>query len=111
MSKGDQGPYFGQRGWLGQFHSEKVPSATGRYTKEVHRVNVVIDFHIGSQGTEYIVGNKCTYADLMFIPYARALNTVIAPGTSQLFPRLDRYQSFLFNLKKSTISLYWKYDT
>ena len=26
-----------------------------------------------------MVGNKCTYADLMFITYARALSTVIAP--------------------------------
>ncbi|RYO92495.1 hypothetical protein DL764_008126 [Monosporascus ibericus] len=74
-----QGPYFGQLGWFGHHHPEKLPSAIERYTKEVSRVNGVIDLHLGKQGTEYLVGNKCTYADLMFVPYARALVIIIAP--------------------------------
>ncbi|RYP87625.1 hypothetical protein DL769_000484 [Monosporascus sp. CRB-8-3] len=32
----------------------------------------------GKQDTEYLVGNKCTYADLMLVPYARALAVIIA---------------------------------
>ncbi|KAK8060368.1 glutathione S-transferase [Apiospora saccharicola] len=74
-----QGPYFGQLGWFGSHHAEKLPSAIERYKKEVTRVNGVIDAHLGKQGTEYVVGDKCTYADLMFVPYARCMNTIIAP--------------------------------
>jgi glutathione S-transferase len=74
-----QGPYFGQMGWFSHFHPEKVPSVLERYTNEILRVNSVIDSHLGKQGTEHLVGDKCTYADLMFVPYARALAIIIAP--------------------------------
>lgn len=66
-------------GWFSHFHTEKIPSVLERYSKEILRVNGVIDLHLGKQGTEYLVGNKCTYADLMFVPYARALAIIIAP--------------------------------
>jgi len=74
-----QGPYFGQMGWFGNFHPEKIPSVLERYTKEILRVNGVIDSHLNKKGTEYLVGGKCSYADLMFVPYARALGIIIAP--------------------------------
>lgn len=64
-----QGPYFGQKAWFSMFHSEKIPSAIERYSKEVERVVSVIDRHLKKNGTEYLVGNKCTYADLAFIPW------------------------------------------
>ena len=60
-----QGPYFGQAAWFGHFHSEKLPSAQERYIKEIDRVCGVLDIQL--QKSEYLVGNKCTYADLSFI--------------------------------------------
>ncbi len=64
-----QGPYFGQKAWFSMFHPEKIPSAIERYEKEVKRVVGVIDRHLKKNGTEYLVGDKCTYADLAFIPW------------------------------------------
>ena len=74
-----QGPYFGQKGWFSKFHPEKLPSAIERYTAEIKRIIGVIDTHLGKQGTDFLVGNKMTYADLMFIPYARTLGIAFAP--------------------------------
>jgi glutathione S-transferase len=64
-----QGPYFGQLAWFANFHHEKLPSAIERYTNEIIRVTGVIDTHLKTKGTEYLVGDKITYADLMFVPW------------------------------------------
>ncbi|KAI9163868.1 glutathione-s-transferase theta gst [Paramyrothecium foliicola] len=74
-----QGPYFGQSSWFNHLHHEKIPSAIERYEKEVIRVIGVIDAHLEKQGTEYLVGDKITYPDIMFYPYFIFLGRV-APG-------------------------------
>ena len=63
-----QGPYFGQAAWFGNFHPEKLPSAHERYINEIERVNSVLDGHL--QKHTYLVGDKCTYADLVFVNWA-----------------------------------------
>jgi glutathione S-transferase len=63
-----QGPYFGQATWFQVFHPEKVPSAVERYQNEIVRVNGVLDSAL--QGKEWLVGDKCTYADLAFVTWA-----------------------------------------
>ncbi|KAL7915531.1 glutathione S-transferase [Trichoderma velutinum] len=80
-----QGPYFGQMVWYTTFHQERLPSVIERYGNEIMRFLGVIDAHLGSQGTEYLVGDRVTYADIMFLPYCRGLATVIYPelDTSQ----------------------------
>jgi len=65
-----QGPYFGQLAWFKRFHPEKLPSAIERYEKEVDRVVSVIDAHLTKTGKPYLVGDRCTYADLSFITWA-----------------------------------------
>ncbi|KAF7561722.1 hypothetical protein G7046_g2424 [Stylonectria norvegica] len=62
-----QGPYYGQLFWFQFFHKEDVPSAKERYTKEIVRVISVLDKIL--VGKEYLVGDKCTYADLVFTPW------------------------------------------
>lgn len=62
-----QGPYFGQAAWFVHFHSERIASATDRYLNEIKRVTKVLDGIL--EGKDYLVGNKCTYADLSFIPW------------------------------------------
>lgn len=74
-----QGPYFGQKGWFEMFHQEKLPSAIERYRNEIKRVIGVIDAHLTKQGTEYLVGDRVTYADLMFILYFTNMLAVMAP--------------------------------
>lgn len=63
-----QGPYFGQATWFNNFHSEKLPSAIERYGKEIERVTSVLNTAL--EGKEYLVGDKCTYADLSFVTWA-----------------------------------------
>jgi len=48
-------------------HPEKIPSAIDRYINEVKRVSGVLDGHLKDR--EYLVGDKCTYADLAFITW------------------------------------------
>lgn len=74
-----QGPYFGQLGWFVRLHPEKIPSAIQRYRDEVIRVNGVIDLHLEKTGNAHIMGNECTYVDLMFVPYMKSLEIIIAP--------------------------------
>lgn len=62
-----QGPYYGQAMWFLRFHPEKLPSAVERYQNEARRVTGVLDKSL--EGKKYLVGNKCTYADLAFIPW------------------------------------------
>ncbi|POS70417.1 URE2 [Diaporthe helianthi] len=78
-----QGPYFGQKSWFELFHPERVPSAIERYSNEIRRVIGVVDTHLTKAGTDYLVGQKCTYADLMFIPYFKGLSTIFAPEIDQ----------------------------
>jgi glutathione S-transferase len=64
------GPYFGQRAWFIFYHPEKnLTSCLDRYGNEIKRVLGVIDAHLKKTGTEYLVGDKCTYADLAFVPW------------------------------------------
>lgn len=74
-----QGPYFGQSAWFQFFHAEKLPSAIERYINEVRRVTGVIDLHLAKQKTEYLVGDRVTYADLMFLPYFQGI-AFFGPG-------------------------------
>ncbi|KAK3065222.1 hypothetical protein LTS18_005639 [Coniosporium uncinatum] len=82
-----QGPYFGQKAWFSFFHeyayhqkrstgdrltkfprSEKnMTSAIDRYSNEIKRVLGVVDSHLKKTGQEYLVGDKCTYADLAWV--------------------------------------------
>ena len=62
-----QGPYFGQAAWFTLFHHEKLPSAQERYWNELKRVTKVLDACL--EGKEYLVGGKCSYADLAFLPW------------------------------------------
>ena len=65
MSAG-QGPYFGQATWFARFHPEKVPSAVKRYVDEIFRVTGVLELGLKRNGSGWLVGGKCTYADLSF---------------------------------------------
>ncbi|KAF9632950.1 hypothetical protein BFW01_g3813 [Lasiodiplodia theobromae] len=64
-----QGPYFGQCAWFSLYHGEKVQSAINRYAAEIKRVLAVIDSHLAATKSNYLVGDKCTYADLAWVPW------------------------------------------
>jgi len=69
-----QGPMWGQAGWFVMFHEEKLPSAITRYQKEVKRVLGVLESVLKDK--EWLVGGKCTIADLSFVPWNLLLGLV-----------------------------------
>ncbi|KAJ5504568.1 hypothetical protein N7463_007442 [Penicillium fimorum] len=62
-----QGPYFGQAVWFKIHHREQLQSAVDRYINEICRVSGVLNGVL--QDREYLVGDKCSYADLIFISW------------------------------------------
>lgn len=105
-----QGPYFGQRAWFQHFQpGEKIIPALERYGNEAKRVLGVLDSHL-SGGVErkgerqYLVGDKCTYADLIWVPWDAVLMEFIfvpsAPDSVTLdiekeFPHFARWHKSL----------------
>ncbi|KAI8716336.1 hypothetical protein NCS52_00926800 [Fusarium sp. LHS14.1] len=63
-----QGPYFGQAVW---FHRcpDDIPVVKQRYIEQTVRVFEVLETVLKDR--EYLVGDKCTYADLSFVPWNR----------------------------------------
>lgn len=57
-------------------HPEKLPSAINRYVNEVHRVLGVLNTAL--EGKEWLVGDKCTLADLSFLPWNNRVNMTIS---------------------------------
>lgn len=91
-----QGPYFGQLIWFNRYHPEKIQSAQDRYADEVTRVTGVIDRHLKMQKTDYLVGHKVTYADLMFVMWAVIIHNEV--GTLVDLSEFDAYHSWLGRL-------------
>ncbi|ETN42520.1 uncharacterized protein HMPREF1541_01677 [Cyphellophora europaea CBS 101466] len=91
-----QGPYFGQATWFQVFHPEKLPSAVERYQNEIVRVNGVLDAHL--QGREWLVGDKCTYADLAFVTWANIGNAM--DGGKSKEKKLEAYDAWLARLNE-----------
>lgn len=90
-----QGPYFGQLAWFIIYHPEKVQSAIDRYSKEVERVTSVIDTHLKKTGSPYLVGDKVTYADLMWLPWILVAGHVFAHVDLSQFTAYNAWYSRL----------------
>lgn len=59
-------PYYGQCGWFKAISPPpRIPEAIERYQKEILRILGVLESVLSKQ--EWLVGGKCTCADLVFI--------------------------------------------
>ncbi|KAI5861283.1 glutathione transferase [Durotheca rogersii] len=89
-----QGPMFGQKVWFTHLHIEpNLRTAIDRYGNEAKRIMGVVEATLRKQRQKlqaeqqaeetpvWLVGDKCTYADLAFVPWNTLLDTV--------FPRSD----------------------
>ena len=115
-----QGPYFGQAAWYVLFkpstsvrvrcfsiqhrsfqmnrfyifHPEPLPSARERYTNEINRVASVLDAHL--TGRSWLVGDKCTYADLAFVMWNAQISFILKdakePWDAAKYPNFARWQ-------------------
>ena len=94
-----QGPYFGQATWFARFHPERIQSATDRYLKEIDRVTMVLDKAL--EGKDWLVGEKCTFADLSFITWANIGKGLMAQlgkaDTLDKYPNYGRWMEALSN--------------
>lgn len=87
-----QGPYFGQatckppiaqtlrllsksHSGFNYLHPVKVPSAMVRYQDEAKRVLSVLEGVLS--GKEWLVGDKCTFADLSFVPWNDRMDAIL----------------------------------
>lgn len=61
-----------------------------RYVNEIRRVTMVLDNVL--KGKEYLVGNKCTYADLSFLMWA--LNASFAAGPEHEIDFAKNYPNY-----------------
>lgn len=57
------------------FHPEKLESAQIRYADEVKRIVGVLDRVL--QGKNWLVGDKCTYADLAFVMWNSQIDFIM----------------------------------
>jgi glutathione S-transferase len=53
--------------WFTNYHLANVSSAISRYRKEIQRVVGVLDTVLKDR--KYLVGDKLTIADLVFVPW------------------------------------------
>lgn len=56
-----------------------------RYGNEIWRVLGVIDAHLKKTSKPYLVGNKCTYADLMFVSWNHIVGFLMGEGFQKEF--------------------------
>jgi glutathione S-transferase len=88
-----QGPYYGQAAWFSVFHPEKLPSARDRYLREMQRVMGVLDSVL--RKNKYLVGDKCTYADLSFIPWHNMIPFILGEDKLDIAGTYPRYHAWM----------------
>ncbi|KAB8076285.1 glutathione S-transferase [Aspergillus leporis] len=83
-----QDPYYGQAGWFVRSHLGNVPSAIERYRNEIRRITGVLGSVLRNQ--TWLVGDKCTYADLCFVPWQKWAPILGGDDIGDAFP-LERW--------------------
>ncbi|KAH8429150.1 glutathione S-transferase family protein [Aspergillus melleus] len=95
-----QGPYFGQSAWFNLFHEkfygDDLESPKIRYGNEVKRIAGMLDGVLAHR--DWLVGDKCTYADLAFVMWNLQVPFFMAGRTGEHawnpaeFPHFSRWQ-------------------
>lgn len=85
------------------FHPEKLESAQKRYANETKRIAGVLDRAL--QGKDWLVGDKCTYADLAFVMWNSQLDLIMQGHGWDIadYPNFKRWQEAMLerdSLKK-----------
>lgn len=66
---GAQSPFFSLKAWFSNEHKDKVDSVIKRFSDDVVRIASIMEHHLKTGRGGYLVGDKCTYADLVFVPW------------------------------------------
>jgi glutathione S-transferase len=75
--------------WFKLNHEPQVPSAIDRYLKEIRRVSGVLDGVLA--GRKYLVGDKCTFADLAFLTWQTSIIKIIEYDQAKDFPNVQAW--------------------
>ncbi|RYP86808.1 hypothetical protein DL769_000653 [Monosporascus sp. CRB-8-3] len=84
-----QAPYYGQATWFMRYHPEKLPSAIKRYVDETHRVTGVLEKAL--EKGDWLVGDRCTYADLSFFAWQRWVPMFAGEDIYEKFPKVGAW--------------------
>lgn len=71
---GAQSPFYSLKAWFSNQHMEKVDSVIERFADDVRRIVGIMEHYLKQNGTGYLVGEKCTYADLEFVAWNNKLS-------------------------------------
>lgn len=78
-------------------HPEKIPSAIDRYKNEIRRILGVLNTAL--EGKDWLVGDKCTFADLLFLPWNCRLDALLytPPEVDPLeaFPNVQKWHQHM----------------
>ncbi|KAB5582910.1 glutathione S-transferase C-terminal-like protein [Coniochaeta sp. 2T2.1] len=88
-----QGPYFGQATWFTSFHMQRVPSVITRYRAEIKRVLGVLNAAL--EGREWLVGDKMTVADLVFVPWHFIIPFACKEDTEWVLKDIPNYNRWM----------------
>lgn len=58
------GPMQGQANHFSRYAPERIPYGINRYVNESRRLYGVLDKHLQTTASDYLVGDKCTIADI-----------------------------------------------
>ncbi|KAI0164285.1 glutathione transferase [Hypoxylon sp. FL1284] len=102
-----QGPMFGQKVWFTYFHVEQnLKSVIDRYGNEAKRIIGVVEgalskqrqkLGLGAEDVVWLVGDKCTYADLAFVSWNLSLDAMFPGGGLDLKQEFPEYHRWLTN--------------
>ncbi len=79
-------------------HPEKVPSAQERYNNEVNRILGVLENCLAAK--QWLVGNKCTFADLSFVTWNDRMDMVLGvPNSKPLkdYPNVEAWHECMIS--------------
>ncbi|KAI1303830.1 glutathione S-transferase [Xylaria venustula] len=96
-----QGPYYGQCSWFIHLHPEPIQSAIDRYTNEVKRVISVLEGVLAAKESQWLVGDKMTFADMSFMPWNFRLSEVLKKPWDEVWegaPHVRAWHERMVNL-------------
>lgn len=88
------GPNQGAANHFVRYASEDLPYAKTRYQDEVRRLYTVLEKHFSTTGSPYLVGDKCTIADIShwgWITLSRWAGIELSD-----FPSLEQWEQRMF---------------
>lgn len=72
-----------------------MPSAVERYEKEMERVRSVLNSHLTKTGGEWLVGDKCTTADLSWVMWEHIADFALSFRGTTLIGKYPAYDAWV----------------